>query len=513
MTTKLALLSVSDKTGIVGFARGLAAQGYTIISTGGTQKTLADAGVPVQSVAEITGFPEILDGRVKTLHPYIHGGILARRDLASHQQQLAEHQIKTIDLVAVNLYPFAATIAKKDVTLAQAIENIDIGGPTMVRSAAKNYKYVTVAVNPARYADILTELQANGTVSEAMRYQLAVEAFSHTAEYDALISDWLYQQLEEAPRFAPTMVLPFSKVQDLRYGENPSQQAAFYREPQAAVGTVASAQQLHGKELSFNNLNDLNAAWEMVQEFDEPAAVAVKHANPCGIAVAADLFTAYVCAYEADSVSIFGGIVALNRTVDAQTAKKMSEIFLEVIIAPDYEDEALTILTSKKNVRILRAPLPAARAAIDVKKVSGGLLIQTLDQKVISPATWQTVTKAEPTPQQIADMVFGMKVVKHVKSNAIVLVKNGQTVGIGAGQMNRVGAARIAIEQAGAKADGSVLASDAFFPFADTVEAAVQAGVTAIIQPGGSQNDQDSIDRCNEQGLAMMLTGVRYFKH
>ena len=375
------------------FARGLAAQGYTIISTGGTQKTLADAGVPVQSVANITGFPEILDGRVKTLHPCIHGGILARRDLASHQQQLAEHQINTIDLVAVNLYPFAATIAKKDVTLAQAIENIDIGGPTMVRSAAKNYKHVTVAVNPARYADILNELQANGTVSEAMRYQLAVEAFSHTAEYDALISGWLYQQLEEAPRFAPTMVLPFSKVQDLRYGENPSQQAAFYREPQAAVGTVGSAKQLHGKELSFNNLNDLNAAWEMVQEFDEPAAVAVKHANPCGIAVAADLFTAYECAYEADPVSIFGGIVALNRTVDAQTAKKMSEIFLEVIIAPDYEDEALTILTSKKNVRILRSPLPEVRAEIDVKKVSGGLLIQTLDQKVISPTAWKLLPK------------------------------------------------------------------------------------------------------------------------
>lgn len=513
MTTKLALLSLSDKRGIVDFAEGLVAQGYTIISTGGTQKTLAAAGVPVQSVAEITGFPEILDGRVKTLHPYIHGGILARRDLASHRQQLAEHQISTIDLVAVNLYPFAATIAKDDVTLEQAIENIDIGGPTMVRAAAKNYKHVTVVVNPDRYADILAELQANGTVSEAMRYQLAVEAFSHTAEYDALISGWLYQHVAEAARFAPTLVLPFSKVQDLRYGENPRQQAAFYRETQAAVGTVAGAKQLHGKELSFNNLNDLNAAWEMVQEFDEPAAVAVKHANPCGIAVAADLFTAYERAYEADPVSIFGGIVALNRTVDVQTAKKMNEIFLEVVIAPDYEAEALTILTGKKDLRILQSPLPEVRAELDVKKVSGGLLIQALDQEAISSAAWHTVTETKPTPQQIADMVFGMKVVKHVKSNAIVLVKNGQTIGIGAGQMNRVGAARIAIEQAGAKAEGSVLASDAFFPFADTVEEAVQAGVKAIVQPGGSLKDQDSIDACNLHGLTMMLTSVRYFKH
>ena len=513
MTTKLALLSVSDKTGIVDFARGLAAHGYTIVSTGGTQKTLAAAGVPVQSVTEITGFPEILDGRVKTLHPHIHGGILARRDLASHRQQLAEHRISAIDLVAVNLYPFAATIAKADVTLEQAIENVDIGGPTMVRSAAKNYKHVTVVVNSARYADILTELQTKGAVSEAMRYQLAVEAFCHTAEYDALISGWLYQQSAEAPRFAPTLVLPFTKVQDLRYGENPRQQAAFYREPQAAAGTIAYAEQLQGKELSFNNLNDLNAAWEMVQEFEEPAAVAVKHANPCGIAVGQDIYTAYERAYEADPVSIFGGIVALNRTVDARTAKKMQEIFLEVIIAPDYAEEALAILAGKKDLRLLRSPLPETRAGIDVKKVSGGLLVQTLDQEMITPAAWQTVTEAAPTAQQLADMVFGMKVVKHVKSNAIVLVKNGQTIGVGAGQMNRVGAARIAIEQAGAKAAGSVLASDAFFPFADTVEAAAQAGVKAIVQPGGSLKDQDSIAACNKHGLVMMFTGVRYFKH
>ncbi|NLZ92533.1 MAG: bifunctional phosphoribosylaminoimidazolecarboxamide formyltransferase/IMP cyclohydrolase [Firmicutes bacterium] len=513
MITKYALLSVSDKTGIVDFATGLVEQGFTIVSTGGTQKTLAAAGVPVRSVSEITGFPEILDGRVKTLHPFVHGGILARRDLASHRQQLLEHEIMPIDLVAVNLYPFAATIAKKDVTMDLAIENIDIGGPTMVRSAAKNYKHVTVVVNPARYESVLMEMKTKGELSEATRYQLAVEAFSHTAEYDALISQWLYQQMANAPRFAPTMVLPYTKVQDLRYGENPRQVAAFYCEPQAGAGAVASARQLHGKALSFNNLNDLNAAWEMVQEFSEPAAVAVKHANPCGIAVAADLFTAYKRAYEADPVSIFGGIVALNRKVDLATAQKMSEILLEVIIAPAYEEEALAILTRKKDVRILLSPLPEKRAEVDVKKVSGGLLIQTLDQTPISSTAWKTVTDVQPTAQQVADMVFGMKVVKHVKSNAIILVKNGQTIGIGAGQMNRVGAARIAIEQAGEKACGSVLASDAFFPFQDTVEVAVEAGVTAIVQPGGSVKDQDSIEVCNEKGLAMMFTGVRYFRH
>jgi phosphoribosylaminoimidazolecarboxamide formyltransferase/IMP cyclohydrolase len=513
MTTKLALLSVSDKTGIVDFAQGLVKQGFTIISTGGTQKMLAEAGVPVQSVAEITGFPEILDGRVKTLHPLVHGGILARRDLVSHRQQMLEHKISPIDLVAVNLYPFAATVAQKDVTLDLAIENIDIGGPTMVRSAAKNYKHVTVVVNPARYESVIAEMQANGEISESTRYRLAVEAFSHTAEYDAMISQWLYQQESGMPRFAPTMVLPFTKVQDLRYGENPSQKAAFYREPQAGAGTVASACQLHGKALSFNNLNDLNAAWEMVQEFTGPAAVAVKHANPCGIAVAADLFTAYQRAYEADPVSIFGGIVALNRKVDLHTAQKMSEIFLEVIIAPDYEEEALAVLTCKKDIRLLQAELPEKRADIDVKKVSGGLLVQTLDQSPITAEDWKIVTAAQPTAQQVADMLFGMKVVKHVKSNAIVLVKNGQTIGIGAGQMNRVGAARIAIEQAGEKARGSVLASDAFFPFRDTVDAAAEAGVAAIVQPGGSVKDDESIAACNEKGIAMMFTGVRYFRH
>jgi phosphoribosylaminoimidazolecarboxamide formyltransferase / IMP cyclohydrolase len=513
MTTKLALLSVSDKTGLVDFARGLVEAGFTIISTGGTKKALADAGVPVKSVSEITGFPEILDGRVKTLHPKIHGGILARRDLDQHLAQMEEHGIGSIDLVAVNLYPFAQTVAKPDATLELAIENIDIGGPTMVRSAAKNFKHVAIVVNPARYGTVLEELKSEGAISEATRFALAVEAFSHTAEYDAMISGWLYKKVENAPLFAETMVLPYSKVQDLRYGENPQQKAAFYREANAAPGTVASARQLQGKELSFNNINDLNAAWELVQEFDNPAAVAVKHANPCGVAVNNNLYDAYLQAFEADPVSIFGGIVAVNRTLDAKTAEKMAEIFLEVIIAPGFDEDALQVLSKKKDVRVLQAPLPQQRELFDVKKVSGGLLVQELDSEPVHPAGWGAVTNAKPSLQQIDDMVFGMKVVKHVKSNAIVLVKNGQTIGIGAGQMNRVGAAKIAIEQAGAKAEGSVLASDAFFPFRDTVDAAHKAGVRAIVQPGGSLKDQESTMACNEYGIVMMMTGTRYFKH
>lgn len=511
--SKLALLSVSDKTGLVEFARGLVELGFTVISTGGTKKALADAGVAVQSVSEITGFPEILDGRVKTLHPKIHGGILARRDLLQHRQQMEEHGIGSIDLVAVNLYPFAQTVAKPDVTLAQAIENIDIGGPTMVRSAAKNFKDVAVVVNPARYNTLLAELKQQGQVSEETRFALAVEAFSHTAEYDAMISGWLYKHVKDAPLFAETLVLPFGKVQDLRYGENPQQKAAFYREPNAAPGTVANAKQLQGKELSFNNINDLNAAWELVQEFAEPAAVAVKHANPCGVAVGNSIYAAYELAYEADPVSIFGGIVAINGKLDARTAEKMSEIFLEVIIAPEYDAEALAVLAKKKDVRVLQSPLPEQREVFDVKKVSGGLLVQEVDNNSIHSAGWGAVTETKPTLQQIQDMIFGLKVVKHVKSNAIVLVKNGQTVGIGAGQMNRVGAAKIAIEQAGSKAKGSVLASDAFFPFRDTVDLAQQAGVSAVVQPGGSLKDQESTQACNEHGIAMMLTGTRYFKH
>lgn len=514
MTNKLALLSVSDKTGLVDFAKGLVEQNFSIISTGGTKKALADAGVPVKSVSDITGFPEILDGRVKTLHPKIHGGILARRDLESHVEQMQAHGIGSIELVAVNLYPFAQTVAKPDVTLEMAIENIDIGGPTMVRSAAKNFKHVAIVVNPARYDTVLAEMrETNGATSEATRFALAVEAFSHTAEYDAMISGWLYQKVEDAPTFAETMVLPFTKVQDLRYGENPQQKAAFYKEPNAAAGTVVDAKQLHGKELSFNNINDLNAAWELVQEFSEPAAVAVKHANPCGVATASSLFAAYEGAYNSDPIAIFGGIVAVNRKLDAKTAEKMSETFLEVIIAPEYEEEAIAVLTQKKDVRVLQAPILPQQEKFDIKKVSGGLLVQEIDNDPVHSAGWGAVTNAKPTLQQLQDMMFAMKVCKHVKSNAIVLVKNGQTVGIGAGQMSRVGAAKIAIEQAGDKAKDSVMASDAFFPFRDTVDTAAKAGVKGIVQPGGSMKDQESTVACNEHGIAMMMSGVRYFKH
>jgi phosphoribosylaminoimidazolecarboxamide formyltransferase/IMP cyclohydrolase len=514
LKNKLALLSVSDKTGLVEFAHGLARLGFTIVSTGGTKKTLQEAGLQVMSVSEVTGFPEILDGRVKTLHPLIHGGILARRDLEAHRQALSAHGIGAIDLVAVNLYPFAQTIAKPGVSLDEAVENIDIGGPAMVRAAAKNYRHVAVVVNPVRYPEVLAEMEQKGDLSEATRFALSVEAFAHTAEYDAVISGWLQRQLPDSPLFPKTLVLPYTLAQSLRYGENPQQKAAFYREAAPLPGSIAAARQLHGRELSFNNLNDLNAAWEMVQEFAEPAAVAVKHANPCGVAVGRDLLEAYAKAFDADPVSIFGGIVAVNRTLDAGTAARMSEIFLEVIIAPDYEAEALSILSAKKDLRLLSCPpAPGARQTSDYKKVSGGLLVQETDQELITAREWQTASRSQPDDKMLADMLFAMRVVKHVKSNAIVLAKNGQTIGIGAGQMNRVGAARIAIAQAGEKAGGAVLASDAFFPFRDTVDEAAAAGVAGIVQPGGSLKDSDSIAAADESGLVMVITGRRLFKH
>jgi phosphoribosylaminoimidazolecarboxamide formyltransferase/IMP cyclohydrolase len=513
MKNRLALLSVSDKTGLVEFAEGLIRQGFTVISTGGTKKTLQEAGLTVISVSEVTGFPEILDGRVKTLHPLIHGGILARRDLEAHRQALSAHGIGAIDLVAVNLYPFAQTVAKVAVTLDEAIENIDIGGPAMVRAAAKNYRHVAVVVNPARYPEVLAEMEQKGDLSEDTRFALAVEAFTHTAEYDASISGWLQRQLPGAPLFPQTLILPFTLQQALRYGENPQQAAAFYREASPLPGSIAAARQLHGRELSFNNLNDLNAAWEMVQEFDEPAAVAVKHANPCGVAVGRDLRAAYEEAFNADPVSIFGGIVAVNRPLDARTAQRMSEIFLEVIIAPEYEPQALDILTAKKDLRLLSCPLTGVRPALDYKKVSGGLLVQEADNLKVEATAWKPVSKALPDGQMLADMVFAMKVVKHVKSNAIVLAKDGRTIGIGAGQMNRVGAARIALSQAGAGARGCVLASDAFFPFRDTVDEAAAAGVAGIVQPGGSLKDEESISAADEYGLVMVMTGRRFFKH
>ncbi|MGQ7278431.1 bifunctional phosphoribosylaminoimidazolecarboxamide formyltransferase/IMP cyclohydrolase [Brevibacillus thermoruber] len=515
MSVKKALISVSDKTGLIPFARRLADAGVEIISTGGTAAMLKEAGIPVIGISEVTGFPEILDGRVKTLHPNIHSGLLAVRDNETHRQQLNELQIETIDLVVVNLYPFKQTIAKPDVTFAEAIENIDIGGPTMLRAAAKNHQYVTVVVDAADYEQVAAEIEKEGDTSLDTRRRLAAKVFRHTAAYDALISRYLSEQVGD---FLPeSYTVTYEKAQDLRYGENPHQRAAFYREPLAAGASIARAEQLHGKELSYNNINDADAALAIVREFAEPAVVAVKHSNPCGVGIGADIREAYQKAYEADPVSIFGGIVAANRPVDRDTALLMKETFLEIILAPDFTEEALAVLTEKKNLRLLRIPaLNESREAAQgfrIAPVAGGALVQEYDVKQLEDADIRVVTDKQPTADELAQLKFAWKVVKHVKSNAIVLARENMTIGVGAGQMNRVGAANIAIAQAGEKAKGAVLASDAFFPMPDTVEAAAKAGVTAIIQPGGSVRDQDSIDACNRHGIAMVFTGVRHFKH
>lgn len=512
---KCALVSVSDKTGLVPLVSVLSASGIKIISTGGTARVLREAGVPVTGVEEVTGFPEILDGRVKTLHPKIHAGILARSDHKPHLRQLYEHGIEPIDLVVVNLYPFTETISRERVTLAAAIENIDIGGPTMLRAAAKNYQSVAVIVNPARYESLVSEIREKGGFSEDTRFRLAAEAFAHTAHYDGAISNYLSAFSEkEKSTFPAYLNRNYKKVQDLRYGENPQQKAAFYSEADLRAGTVAAAEQLQGKPLSFNNINDLNAAWEAVAEFIEPAVVALKHTNPCGVGTATSIAEAYDKAYHADPVSIFGGVVAANAEIDAETARHLVKIFLEVVAAPSFNEEARLILAAKKNLRLLTIPLNTSKRELhDHKKVSGGLLVQELDTGLIQEKDWRVVTERKPVKEELNDLAFALKVVKHVKSNAIVIAKDGQTLGIGAGQMNRVGAVRIAVEQAGAAAGGSVLASDAFFPFKDAAELAAAAGVTAIVQPGGSLRDQESITFCNEQGLAMLFTGRRYFKH
>ncbi len=516
MSIKRALISVSDKTGIVEFARALADRGVEIISTGGTASLLKQAGVPVTGISDVTGFPEILDGRVKTLHPNIHSGLLAVRDSETHRKQLTELGIEPIDLVVVNLYPFKQTIAKPDVTYAEAIENIDIGGPTMLRAAAKNHAYVTVVVDASDYATVLAELDQGGDTTLQTRRRLAAKVFRHTAAYDALISRYLSEQAGES--LPESYTVTFEKAQDLRYGENPHQRAAFYREPLAEEGTIATAKQLHGKELSYNNINDADAALAIVREFAEPAVVAVKHTNPCGVGIGATIADAYRKAYEADPVSIFGGIIAANRTIDEETALMLKEIFLEIVLAPGFTPEALAILQEKKNLRLLSLGENAlasdtAVSGFRLAQVAGGVLVQEYDRKQLAADELTVVTERKPNPEELAQLAFAWKVVKHVKSNAIVLAKDNMTIGVGAGQMNRVGAARIAIEQAGAKAAGSVLASDAFFPMPDTVEEAAKAGITAIIQPGGSVRDQDSIDACNRYGIAMVFTGVRHFKH
>ncbi|MQL53462.1 bifunctional phosphoribosylaminoimidazolecarboxamide formyltransferase/IMP cyclohydrolase [Desulfofundulus thermobenzoicus] len=508
-----ALISVSDKTGVVDFARGLVDLGVEIVSTGGTARALQEAGLPVTYVKEVTGFPEILDGRVKTLHPAIHGGILARRT-ADHLDQLKEHRITPIDLVAVNLYPFRETIARPGVTLEEAIENIDIGGPAMVRAAAKNHQHVLVVVNPSRYPEVLAALRA-GNVTGRLRLELAREAFAHTAAYDAAIAAYLQKQLQGDMPFPPAWVMSLELAQSLRYGENPHQRAAFYRDPTVTGPCVGTAVQLAGKELSYNNILDVNAALELVREFMDPSAVIIKHNNPCGAASAGDLATAYRLAYEGDPVSAFGGIVACNCTVDTETARQMAEIFLEAIIAPGFTPEALEILTAKQNLRLLQTgPLTGQSTdGLDMRRVNGGLLVQEADRALTRPDRVRVVTEKQPTEGQLAEMAFAMAVVKHVKSNAIVVTKNRQLIGVGAGQMNRVGSARIALEQAGEKARGAVLASDAFFPFRDTVDEAARAGIAAIIQPGGSVRDEESIAACNEHGITMVFTGMRHFKH
>jgi len=511
---KRAIISVSDKTGAVEFARALAGLGYEILSTGGTASALRDGGVDVINVSDVTGFPECLDGRVKTLHPMIHAGILAVRGNAEHMEQLKKLGITPVNIVCINLYPFAETIQKPDVTLEDAIENIDIGGPTMIRAAAKNWQDVTVLVDPADYEAVLGELRTGG-VSRETRFRLAAKVFRHTARYDAMISRYLTEKAEPAA-FADSLTLTFDKVQDMRYGENPHQKGAFYREVGDFPGTLAAARQLWGKELSYNNINDANGALDLLKEFDEPCAVAVKHANPCGVGLGADIAEAYLNAYGADPVSIFGGIVALNREVDEKTAAEISKIFVEIVIAPSFSPEALDILTRKKNLRLLELADIARKnspSMLDMKKVAGGLLVQELDTALLPEEPPRCVTKRRPSDDELRRLLFAWKVVKHTKSNAIVLAKDMRTVGIGPGQTNRITALELAIRYAGENAAGSVMASDAFFPFDDCVKAAAAAGITAILQPGGSIRDEDSIKACDEHGIAMLFTGMRHFKH
>ena len=513
-----ALISVSDKIGVVDFAKELWELGVEIISTGGTARTLHEAGIPVIEISHITGFKECLDGRVKTLHPAIHAGILNRRQDIEHQKQMEELGYESIDLVVVNLYPFQATITKPNATLDEAIENIDIGGPTMLRAAAKNHQDVAVIVDPADYTEVLQQLKKQGHVSKTTKFYLATKVFEHTAYYDSLIANYFREQ-QGNQSFPEKLTLSFEKVQDMRYGENPHQKAAFYKEALKTKGTLAEAKQLHGKELSYNNINDANGALELLKEFEEPTVVAVKHANPCGVGSGKTVFEAYQKAYESDPTSIFGGIVVANQEMDKETAEEMNKIFLEIVIAPSYTQEALEILQQKKNVRILQ--LESIRFSYphmhDMKKVGGGLIIQDKDL-VLFQEECKVVTHRKPTEEEMKELIFAWKVVKHVKSNGIAISKNQQVVGTGGGQTNRIWAVQQAIEHGTEffgkdHIKGCVLASDAFFPFKDCVEAAAKAGITAIIQPGGSIRDEESIQACNEYNIAMIFTGMRHFKH
>ena len=521
-----ALISVSDKTGIVDFARALHALGIRLLSTGGTAKLLADQGLPVTEVAELTGFPEMLDGRVKTLHPKVHGGLLARRDLPEHMAALKAHGIDTIDLLVVNLYPFEATVAKAGCTLEDAIENIDIGGPAMVRSAAKNWKDVGVLTDASQYAQVLHELKTVGKLADATKFALAVAAFNRISQYDGAISDYLSSiQPDGSHALFPGQANGrFVKLQDLRYGENPHQQAAFYRDLYPAPGSLVTAKQLQGKELSYNNIADADAAWECVKSFTEPACVIVKHANPCGVAAGADAHEAYSKAFQTDPTSAFGGIIALNRPLDGACALQISKQFVEVLMAPGYSAEALEVFKAKANVRVLEIALPPGgstdwdngRNMTDVKRIGSGLLMQTADNHELTLADLKVVSKVQPTPAQLQDLLFAWKVAKYVKSNAIVFCAGGMTMGVGAGQMSRLDSARIAsikAQHAQLSLKGTAVASDAFFPFRDGLDVVVDAGATSVIQPGGSMRDQEVIDAANERGVAMVFTGVRHFRH
>jgi phosphoribosylaminoimidazolecarboxamide formyltransferase / IMP cyclohydrolase len=520
MPIKQALISVSDKTGVLEFAQALTQLGVSILSTGGTAKLLADNGVPCTEVADYTGFPEMLDGRVKTLQPKVHAGILARRDLPEHVATLAQHNIPTIDLVVVNLYPFSATVAKPNCALDDAIENIDIGGPTMVRAAAKNHAHVAIVTDAADYATILTEMRANaGSVTDVTRFELAKKAFSHTAAYDSAISNYLTAVNNDGTKrdFPAQINFNFAKVQDMRYGENPHQKAAFYRDLVPVAGGIADYTQVQGKELSYNNIGDADAAWECVKTFEQAACVIVKHANPCGVAVADSALNAYKLAYATDTTSAFGGIIAFNRELDEATAVQITaNQFVEVIIAPSATEAALKVTAAKQNVRVLTVPLSNAHNAFDFKRVSGGLLVQSPDTLNVLAAQCKVVTKTQPTTEQMQDLLFAWRVAKYVKSNAIVFCKNGQTLGVGAGQMSRVDSTKIAsikAQHAGLSLANSVVASDAFFPFRDGIDVLAAAGAKAVIQPGGSMRDDEVIAAADEQGIAMVLTGYRHFRH
>lgn len=505
--TKRALISVSDKTNIVEFAKGLEKYGFEIISTGGTFTYLKNNGVACISIEDVTHFPEILEGRVKTLHPKIHGGLLSKRGNELHNKHVAENNIEYIDLVCVNLYPFEATVKKEGVSEEEIIENIDIGGPSMLRSAAKNFNDVTVVTDIRDYDRILNELE-NGGITLATRRSLAIKVFNTTASYDAAIANYF----NKADNLVPEkLTLSYTLEDTLRYGENPHQKAYHYVQDNNESYALQNAVQLHGKEMSYNNIQDASAALDILAEFDEIACVAVKHMNPCGVAIGKDVFEAYSRAYDADPVSIFGGIVAVNGIIDKATAEKMHSIFLEIILAVDYDDEALEILTKKKNLRIYKLGDKNNNHEQQIKSVRGGILVQDFNSELAE--SYEVVTDKQPTKEQMTDLEFGLKVVKHVKSNAIVVVKNGQTLGIGAGQMNRVGSCKIALEQAGALADGAVLASDAFFPMRDSADLAAEYNIAAIVQPGGSIRDQESIDACNEKGVAMLFSKIRHFKH